>query len=302
MKPIPSTSSREAQELLNKAQRLLEKAEQLEMVEHEGKKVPHFAADGKGDNDAKKKGNESNTLPFSAGTPRTSKRGKMQEIATDRPGMRETGEFPLSDDETQKAEKCPHCDGDAPRSECICGKTEKGSKKCPECGGAINKIGMCKAGCMKMQKSAEMGSQPNFITTFNSEPQNIMFAAESGGQTRNAYYSTNQHLYTGTDVTNKGATSESVNIESLSPQMNPHDGDGVPRQVLDGNLTKAQEAVAKAKDAVAKAVCRQCGGNQFTGCRFGFGDDCPGLEGTMEAGERIDEDRYDPSEYMRTRY
>ena len=255
MKPIPSTSSREAQELLNKAQRLLEKAEQLEMVEHEGKKVPHFAADGKG-----------------------------------------------SDDLKEKAEKCPHCDGDAPRSECICGKTEKGSKKCPECGGAINKMGMCKAGCMKMQKSAEMGSQPNFITTFNSEPQNIMFAAESGGQTRNAYYSTNQHLYTGTDVTNKGATSESVNIESLSPQMNPHDGDGVPRQVLDGNLTKAQEAVAKAKDAVAKAVCRQCGGNQFTGCRFGFGDDCPGLEGTMEAGERIDEDRYDPSEYMRTRY
>jgi len=288
MKPIPSTSSREAQELLNKAQRLLEKAEQLEMVEHEGKKVPHFAADGKGDNDAKKKAND--TYPLSAGTPRTSKRGKMQEIATNRPGMRETGEFPLSDDETQKAAKCD------------CGKEPCECKSCPKCGDKMNKMGMCKAGCMKMQKSSEMGSQPNFITTFNSEPQNIMFAAESGGQTRNAYYSTNQHLYTGTDVTNKGATSESVNIESLSPQMNPHDGDGVPRQVLDGNLTKAQEAVAKAKDAVAKAVCRQCGGNQFTGCRFGFGDDCPGLEGTMEAGERIDEDRYDPSEYMRTRY
>ena len=56
MKPIPSQSSREAQELLNKAQRLLAKAEELEMVEHEGKKVPAFAADGKGAKDEKKKG------------------------------------------------------------------------------------------------------------------------------------------------------------------------------------------------------------------------------------------------------
>ena len=28
-----------------------------------------------------------------------------------------------------KAEKCPHCDGDAPRSECVCGKTNKADKK-----------------------------------------------------------------------------------------------------------------------------------------------------------------------------
>jgi hypothetical protein len=28
-----------------------------------------------------------------------------------------------------KAEKCPHCDGDAPRSKCICGEAKKADKK-----------------------------------------------------------------------------------------------------------------------------------------------------------------------------
>lgn len=32
-----------------------------------------------------------------------------------------------------KAKKCPHCDGDAPRSECICGSMTK-AKTCPKCG------------------------------------------------------------------------------------------------------------------------------------------------------------------------
>jgi len=56
MRPIPSPASGEAYELLKKAKSLLEKAEKLDMVEHEGKKVPAFAADGKGSKDEKKKG------------------------------------------------------------------------------------------------------------------------------------------------------------------------------------------------------------------------------------------------------
>ena len=51
MRPIPSPVSRDAMTLLHKAQRLFEKAEKLDMVEHEGKKVPAFAADGKGAKD-----------------------------------------------------------------------------------------------------------------------------------------------------------------------------------------------------------------------------------------------------------
>ena len=256
MKPIPSESSREAQELLNKAQRLLAKAEELDMVEHEGKKVPAFAADGKGANDAKKDGKEK--------------------------------EKPEKDEA-----ECDKCKGKG--DDCKC------DDECPECGNAMNKMG-CKMGScgMKMQKSVEAGAQPGFSTSFDSKPAGVMFMAESGGQTRNAYYTTNQYPYNGEDVANKGSTSESVNFENLGQQMNPHH-DSVPRQVENGTLSKAEEALAKAKDDLAKALCEQCGGNQFTGCRFGFGPECPGLEGTTELGEE-DRDDYHPSEYMRGRY
>ena len=54
VKPRYEEASREAYEMLAKAQELLEKADKLHMVEHDGKKVPHFAADGKGEKDAKK--------------------------------------------------------------------------------------------------------------------------------------------------------------------------------------------------------------------------------------------------------
>ena len=56
VRPIPSEASYEVSEMLKKAVRLLEKAEKLEMVEHDGKKVPAFAADGKGAKDETKKG------------------------------------------------------------------------------------------------------------------------------------------------------------------------------------------------------------------------------------------------------
>ena len=55
MKPIPSDVSNEVIVTLHKAKRLLQKAEKLEMIEHGGKKVPAFAADGKGAKDMKSK-------------------------------------------------------------------------------------------------------------------------------------------------------------------------------------------------------------------------------------------------------
>jgi hypothetical protein len=55
MKPRYEEVSTEVVAMLEKAQSLLAKAEKLDMVEHEGKKVPAFAADGKGAKDEKKK-------------------------------------------------------------------------------------------------------------------------------------------------------------------------------------------------------------------------------------------------------
>lgn len=282
MKPIPSQSSREAQELLNKAQRLLAKAEELEMVEHEGKKVPAFAADGKGAKDEKKKGE-----------------GHEEKIVA---CLKKKGG-------AASLEECAKACGVSPEE---CKKVIAGmdNVKTSEHGDIVLTDGLseeevanmdCAGGSMKMKKGLDSGAQPGFSTSFDSKPAGVMFMAESGGQTRNAYYTTNQYPYNGEDVANKGSTSESFNMESISGQMNPHDGGGVDRQVENGVLSKAEEALTKAKDDLAKALCEQCGGNQFTGCRFGFGPECPGLDGTTELGEGQSDD-YHPSEYMRGRY
>ena len=148
-------------DLLNKAQRLLEKADELDMVEHEGEEVPAFAADGKGPKDEKK---DKKKCPECEGK----------------------GDDCKCDDEDEESEdEGPEDDGDDDI------KLEK-ARDCPKCNdGKLDKAGNCmKMGCgTKMQKA-----EPGFSTTFGFEPQNIMFASESGGQTRNAYYSTNQHL------------------------------------------------------------------------------------------------------------
>jgi hypothetical protein len=136
------------------------------MVEHDGKKVPAFAADGEGDKDLK----------------------EAADMATkDKYCMKNFGKKYSECSEKEKAQ----CDK-------VHGKVEKG-EKCPECGSrmekgdcvaSMNKMGGCGA---KMQKSAEAGAQPGFTTSFDSNPGNVMFLAESGGQTRSAYYTTNIH-------------------------------------------------------------------------------------------------------------
>jgi len=219
MRPIPSPVSRDAMTLLHKAQRLFEKAEKLDMVEHEGKKVPAFAADGKGAKDEKAKAKDCPECE-----------GKGHDCKCD--------------------EKCPTCgekmDKMGYKMGCMkmgCGgkmDVDKGNKICPECGEEKNKMGCMKMGCggkMDVEKS-EAGTQPGFETSFDSNPSGVMFMAESGGQTRSAYYTTNQYLYGGEDVANKGATSESITMDKLSGQLNPHDGGGVDRQVVDGILSK----------------------------------------------------------------
>ena len=88
----------------------------------------------------------------------------------------------------------------------------------------------------QMAKS-ESGAQPGFNTSFDTKPQDIAFVSESGGQTRNAYYTTNQHLLDSDDVANKGATSVSVSLEKLASMLNPHEGGGASR-LDDGGVLK----------------------------------------------------------------
>ena len=214
MRPIPSPASHEVITQLERAQRLLEKAEKLEMVEHEGKKVPAFAVDGKGAKDMKTK-------------------ASMAE--KDKYCMKNFGKKYSECSAKEKAQ----CDK-------VHGKVEKGKgKKCPECGEGMNKMGCMKMGCKMDVEKSEAGAQPGFETSYDSNPSGVMFMAESGGQTRSAYYTTNQYLYGGDDVANKGSTSESVSFDKLSGQLNPHDGNGVDRQVVDGILSKMRDMMGQ---------------------------------------------------------
>ena len=104
-------------------------------------------------------------------------------------------------DRVEKAEKCP------------CGSGKPQAKCCPD-----------------FKKA-----QPKYETTFNTEPQGNMFVSETAGQTRSAYYTTNQHLLDSHDVANKGTTSQSFSLESLSGKLNPHAGSGVERLTSGGN-------------------------------------------------------------------
>jgi len=148
------------------------------------------------------------TLPLSAGTPRTSKRGKMESIRNPREGLRETGEMPL-----------PGTGDDA-------GMAQKAEKDCPKCGSKINKAGMCKAeGCGNMAK-AQPGFPPEKITDVNPH-----FVAESGGQTKSGYFTTNGKTIETEDGKPKRKKADSkINMERLSSRQNPHSDTGVVRE------------------------------------------------------------------------
>ena len=75
-------------------------------------------------------------------------------------------------------------------------------------------------------------AQPEYGVTYNTKPQETMLVSESGGQTRNAHYQTNNHLLDSDDVANKGTTSSSVNLENLRSKLNPHENP------VEGHLTE----------------------------------------------------------------
>jgi len=261
MRPIPSPIGKDALFLLNKAQQLLEKAEKLEMVEHDGKKVPAFAADGKGEKDMKAKADMATKDKYCMKNfgKKYSECSEKQKAQCDKAhGKVEKASMAEKDKYCMKnfGKKYSEC-SEKEKAQCdkVHGKVEKG-EKCPECDEKMNKMGGCmKAGCMpshkkekkgKVKKGFDVGSQPGFTTSFDSSPGGVMFLAESGGQTRSAYYTTNQYPYNAEDVANKGAMSESVSFDGLAPKLNPHDAGGVDRQVENGVLSKARAAFNKA--------------------------------------------------------
>jgi hypothetical protein len=91
---------------------------------------------------------------------------------------------------------------------------------------ALEKAKMCACGSGKPQASCcpDMKKGEHHKTqTFGTTPDTSQFMIETGGQTYNAFYNTNQSLLDSDDVANKGASSSSMNMEAESSSRNPHD-------------------------------------------------------------------------------
>ena len=178
-----------------------DKMKELEMVEHDGKKVPKFAVDGKGAKDMKNK-----EMPMDM--PMDMPMNMPMDMPMKKPKDMEEGKKP------KKKE------GD---------KGRKIKVKKPKMRDMPLPKDMDMPSPVDVQKAVAEGSQPGFITSYDSSPMGVMFMSETGGQTRNAYYTTNQYPYNAEDVANKGATSVQISLDKLASMLNPHEGGGVSR-------------------------------------------------------------------------
>ena len=120
----------------------------------------------------------------------------------------------------EKAKTCP-CGSEKPQADCC---DMKKAKTCP-CGSEKPQ-----ADCCDMKKAS-----PDYVESFNTKPQEVTFVSETGGQTKSAGYSTNGHLLDVEDVANKGASSSTVNFDSLANRMNSHQNGNQDQIVQDDN-------------------------------------------------------------------
>tara|TARA_R100000995_G_scaffold84899_1_gene65638 strand:- start:7141 stop:7677 length:537 start_codon:yes stop_codon:yes gene_type:complete len=150
-------------------------------------------------------------------------------------------------DTLEKAkDSCPECDCKMEKGMCMkagcsmykMGYMTKGSKSekdnyCMKNFG--KKYSDCsekqKAQCDKAHSKVEKGEHHK-ATSFDTRPGGVQFMSETGGQTYNAQYQTNQSLLDSDDVANKGARKFSVNLDALAPNMNPHESAAI------GHLTE----------------------------------------------------------------
>ena len=126
------------------------------------------------------------------------------------------------------------------KAKCDCKEGECDCKDCPKCGSKMNKMG-----CMKMGCGGKMDSRQTQLTDFDpamkkAEPGftaekisnvNPSFHAESGGQTKSGYFTTNGKTIETEDAKPKRAKdNKKVDMGKLGGRMNPHAGTGVERE------------------------------------------------------------------------
>ena len=162
------------------------------------------------------------------------------------------------------------------KAKCDCKEGECDCKDCPKCGSKMNKMGGCmKMGCGGKMEKAEPGFKPEKITDVNPS-----FHAESGGQTKTGYFTTNGRTIETEDAPKKKKPKEATNMEQLGSRMNPHEGTGVEREDSAGDSKSLKKANPKAamREGGAPAICEMCGGTERSGCGLHSGMDifaCP---------------------------
>ena len=166
----------------------------------------------------------------------------------------------LSDDELDKAGCMPShkmVKADMATKDKYCKKNF--GKKYSEC--SEKQKAQCDKAQGKMAK-AEPGFKPEKITDINPA-----FYAESGGQTKSGYFTTNGRTIETEDAPKKKKGKESSDMERLSSRMNPHDGGGVERLDSAGEakpLKKANPMTAM-REGGGMTICGLCGGTNRTG-------------------------------------
>ena len=150
------------------------------------------------------------------------------------------------------------------KAKCDCGKAPCECKNCPKCGTKMNKMGGCmKMGCGGKMEKAEPGFKAEKITDINPS-----FHAESGGQTKTGYFTTNGRTIETEDAPKKKKPKEATNMEQLGSRMNPHEGSGVEREDSAGEAKPLKKGIkAQMRESGAPMIC-ECGATPETGCKL----------------------------------
>ena len=105
---------------------------------------------------------------------------------------------------------------------------------------------------------------------------NPHFVAESGGQTKSGYYTSNGKTIEVEDAPKRAKHDTKVDLSNLGGRMNPHAGTGAEREdSKGGEVKKANPKASLREDAEqgAPVACKTCGGTPRTGCGLHDGMD-----------------------------
>jgi len=152
------------------------------------------------------------------------------------------------------------------KAECDCEDGKCDCKDCPKCGSKMNKMGGCvKMDCGGKMEKAEPGFKPEKITDVNPS-----FHAESGGQTKSGYFTTNGRTIETEDAPKKKKPKEATNLQQLGSRMNPHEGTGVEREDSAGEGKPLKKGIkAQMRESGMPVICK-CGATPDSGCKGPF--------------------------------